>query len=78
MSVNSEVDKLEWHRKIKEKNDKFFKDNKRHPTWREYQTLHNFKEVDCSVKVSEWKMLDYANPAWAPADYSQWGKNKNK
>lgn len=35
--------------------------------WREYQKKHKFKETDYSVKEREWRMLDYANPAWAPA-----------
>jgi len=36
-------------------------------TWKEYQKLHNFKEIDYAVKEREWKMLDLANPAWTPA-----------
>ena len=33
------------------------------------------KETDYSVKAAAWKMLDYANPAWRPVDYSGFGKN---
>jgi hypothetical protein len=61
------LDKLPWRIKIKEKNDKFFKEHGSEPTWKEYQELHNFKETDYSVKEREWKMLDYGNPAWVPA-----------
>jgi hypothetical protein len=61
------LDKLPWRIKIQEKNEQFFKLHGRDPTWKEYQVLHNFVETDYSVKQCEWKMLDYANPAWTPA-----------
>jgi hypothetical protein len=35
--------------------------------WEEYQKTHKFKETNYSVKEREWKMLDYANPAWTKA-----------
>lgn len=70
MAANTELDKFPWRKKIAEKNRQFFLKHNRHPTWVEYQHLHNFKETDYSVKSSEWKMLDYDNPAWQSADYT--------
>ena len=33
------------------------------------------KETDYGIKSAEWKMLDYANPAWRPVGHSERGKN---
>ena len=33
------------------------------------------KESSYSIKAAAWKMLDYANPAWRPVDFSGSGKN---
>lgn len=70
MTVNNAVDKLPWKIKVTKKNREFFLKNGRFPCWKEYQELHNFKETDYGVKNNEWNMLDYANPAWQPADYT--------
>lgn len=34
-----------------------------------------YDEAKYVVKAAAWKMLDYANPAWAPVDYAGHGKN---
>lgn len=78
MAINTEVDKLPWKMKTVAKNEAYLAENKRPPSWAEYQRLHGFREVEYSVKLSEQKMLDYANPAWAPADYYAWGQNTKK
>lgn len=70
MAINTELDKLPWKIKIDQKNKAFREKYGREPTWKEYQELHNFREIDYKVKDSEWKMLDYANPAYQPADYT--------
>ena len=33
------------------------------------------KESDYAVKAAAWRMLDYANLAWRPVDFSGSGKN---